>query len=201
MGPARPAPRRHGVPETKSRLRAHRPHCSHRAAPGAPARPLRAPPTASSHRGGTGGPRSAPVGSSGVPFRPRFHAGKSPCRRSGLSLCAIFFFSSPLCGFSLLLLLPEPPPSSLPRWGRAAIPGSSLLLAKGKAKFLAKIKPGAVFIAACLPPNPPHVPCSVPFRESLPSPKMKGDCNMLLFFKESAASILRSLVVLSSPFN
>lgn len=53
-------------------------------------RPTSAP---ASPRRGSGGPRSDPIASAGVSFGPRFLPGKSPCRRSGLSLCAIFFFS------------------------------------------------------------------------------------------------------------
>lgn len=49
---------RHGVPETKSRLLAHRPHCSHRAAPGPPFSGPQPPQVTALPRGGNGDPES-----------------------------------------------------------------------------------------------------------------------------------------------
>lgn len=98
-------------------------------------RPPRRPPTPASPSGGSGGPRWEPIGSAGVPFGPRFLPGKSPCRRSGLSLCAIFFFSSPRLAVAFsLLLLPELPASSLLRRRPAPFPGPQPLLQGGESK-------------------------------------------------------------------
>lgn len=53
---------RHGVPETKSRLLAHRPHCSHRAASRPPFRGSQHSEIADLPRGGNGDPESPAAG-------------------------------------------------------------------------------------------------------------------------------------------
>ncbi|KAG8513411.1 DNA topoisomerase 1 [Galemys pyrenaicus] len=60
-GPSR-AEDRHGVPETKSQLLAHRPHCSHRAACGPPFRGPQRPQTAAFPRADNGDPASPAAG-------------------------------------------------------------------------------------------------------------------------------------------
>lgn len=107
-GPSR-AEDRHGVPETKSRLLAHRPHCSHRAASGPPFQRPQPPQIAAFPRGGNGDPASPATGPRAAFPGPDFS------RESRLvdsrDLVSAPFSFSPLLSVPVSLSLPPSAPS------------------------------------------------------------------------------------------
>lgn len=104
---------RHGVPETKSRLLAHRPHCSHRAASEPPFPGSQHPQITAFPRGDNGDPAS-PVAGSRAAFLRRDSSRESRLVDGPDLVSAPFSFSlsSPFC--ACLSLPPSAPSLSCP---------------------------------------------------------------------------------------
>lgn len=104
---------RHGVPETKSRLLAHRPHCSHRASSRPPFPGSQHPQITAFPRGGNGDPASLVAGSRAVLLR------RDSSRESrlvdGRDLVSAPFSFSLSSPFSACVFLFPPSASSLSR--------------------------------------------------------------------------------------
>jgi hypothetical protein len=96
-GPSR-AEDRHGVPETKSRLLAYRPHCSHRAASGPPFQGPQLLQIAAFPRGGSGDPASPAAELRGAfPGRDSSRESRLVDGRDLVSAPFSFSLSSPFC--------------------------------------------------------------------------------------------------------